>query len=99
MNRKITVVGAGNVGATLAQRLVDRELGDVVLFDIVEGRPQGKGLDIMQATPVEGSDSRVTGTNDYRDTAGSDVVVTPAGSAPQPGSSRDGLRNPTDKLG
>ncbi len=98
MNRKITVVGAGNVGATLAQRLVDRELGDVVLFDIVEGMPQGKGLDIMQATPVEGYDSRVTGTNDDRDTAGSDVVVITAGIARKPGMSRDDLLNTNYKI-
>ena len=70
MNRKVTVVGAGNVGATLAQRIADRELADVVLIDIIEGMPQGKGLDIMEATPVEGSDARVVGTNDYKDTAG-----------------------------
>ena len=61
MNRKVTVVGAGNVGATLAQRIADRELADVVLIDIIEGMPQGKGLDIMEATPVEGVDARVIG--------------------------------------
>ena len=87
MNRKVTVVGGGNVGATLAQRLADRELADVVLIDIVEGMPQGKGLDIMEATPVEGSDSRVIGTNDYQDTAGSEVVVitadVPMGATPE----------------
>ena len=98
MNRKVTVVGAGNVGATLAQRLVDQELADVVLIDIVEGMPQGKGLDIMQATPVEGSDSRVIGTNDYRDTAGSDVVVITAGIARKPGMSRDDLLNTNYKI-
>ena len=81
MNRKVTVVGGGNVGATLAQRLADKELADVVLIDIVEGMPQGKGLDIMEAAPVEGSDARVIGTNDYKDTAGSDVVVITAGIA------------------
>ena len=74
MNRKVTVVGAGNVGATLAQRLADKELADVVLIDIVEGMPQGKVLDIMEAAPVEGSDARVIGTNDYKDTAGSDLI-------------------------
>jgi malate dehydrogenase len=98
MNRKITVVGAGNVGATLAQRLADRELGDVVLIDIIEGMPQGKGLDIMEATPVEGSDARVIGTNDYRDTAGSDVVVITAGIARKPGMSRDDLLNTNYKI-
>src|SRR5204862_4960571 len=91
MNRKVTVVGGGNVGATLAQRLADKELADVVLIDIVEGMPQGKGLDIMEACPVEGSDARVVGTNDYKDTAGSQVVVITAGIARKPGMSRDDL--------
>ena len=98
MNRKVTVVGAGNVGATLAQRLCDRELSDVVLIDILEGVPQGKGLDIMEAAPVEGSDSRVIGTNDYKDTAGSDVVVITAGIARKPGMSRDDLLNTNYKI-
>src|SRR5881409_2600484 len=98
MNKKVTVVGAGNVGATLAQRLADRELGDVALIDIVESMPQGKGLDIMEATPVEGSDTRVIGTNDYRDTAGSDVVVITAGIARKPGMSRDDLLNTNYKI-
>src|SRR5512143_2532896 len=93
MNRKVTVVGAGNVGATLAQRIADRELADVVLSDIIEGMPQGKGLDMRPAGPVEGSDSRVIGTNDYKDTAGSDVVVITAGIARKPGMSRDDLLN------
>src|SRR5437867_3983134 len=98
MNKKVTVVGAGNVGATLAQRLADRELGDVALIDIIEGMPQGKGLDIMEATPVEGSDARVVGTNDYRDTAASDVVVITAGIARKPGMSRDDLLNTNYKI-
>jgi malate dehydrogenase len=98
MNKKVTVVGAGNVGATLAQRLADRELADVVLIDIIEGMPQGKGLDIMEATPVEGSDARVIGTNDYRETAGSDVVVITAGIARKPGMSRDDLLNTNYKI-
>ncbi|MGE0453727.1 MAG: malate dehydrogenase [Vicinamibacteria bacterium] len=98
MNRKVTVVGAGNVGATLAQRLADREIADVVLIDIIEGMPQGKGLDIMEATPVEGSDSRVIGTNDYKDTAGSDIVVITAGIARKPGMSRDDLLNTNYKI-
>ena len=72
---KVTVIGAGNVGATTAQRIAEAGLADVVLVDIVEGMPQGKGLDIMEATPVEGVDARVVGTNDYKDTAGSDIVV------------------------
>jgi malate dehydrogenase len=98
MNRKVTVVGAGNVGATLAQRIADRELADVALIDIVEGMPQGKGLDMMQAGPVEGSDARVIGTNDYKDTAGSDVVVITAGIARKPGMSRDDLLNTNYKI-
>src|SRR5437867_6491886 len=98
MNRKVTVVGAGNVGATLAQRLADRELADVVLIDIIEGMPQGKGLDIMEVTPVEGSDARVVGTNDYRDTAGSSVIVVTAGIARKPGMSRDDLLNTNYKI-
>jgi len=98
MNRKVTVVGGGNVGATLAQRIADRELADVALIDIVEGMPQGKGLDMMQAGPVEGSDARVIGTNDYKDTAGSDVVVITAGIARKPGMSRDDLLNTNSKI-
>src|SRR5258708_1622558 len=98
MNRKVTVVGAGNVGATLAQRLADRELADVVLIDVVPGLPQGKGLDMMEATPVEGSDSRVIGTNDYKDTAGSDVVVITAGMPRKDGMSRDDLLNTNYKI-
>jgi len=98
MNRKVTVVGAGNVGATLAQRIADRELADVVLIDIIEGMPQGKGLDMRQAGPVEGSDSRVIGTNDYADTKGSDVVVITAGIARKPGMSRDDLLNTNYKI-
>ena len=98
MNRKVTVVGGGNVGATLAQRLADRELADVVLIDILEGMPQGKGLDIREAGPVERSDAQVIGTNDYADTAGSDVVVITAGIARKPGMSRDDLLNTNYKI-
>jgi malate dehydrogenase len=98
MNRKVTVVGAGNVGATLAQRIADRELADVVLVDIIEGMPQGKGLDMRQAGPVEGSDSRVLGTNDYADSAGSELVVITAGIARKPGMSRDDLLNTNYKI-
>ncbi len=98
MNRKVTVVGAGNVGATLAQRLADRELADVVLIDIVPDMPQGKGLDIAEAMPVECSDARVVGTNDYADTAGSEVVVITAGIARKPGMSRDDLLNTNYKI-
>ena len=98
MNRKVTVVGAGHVGATLAQRIADRELADVVLIDVIEGMPQGKGLDITQATPIEASDARVLGTNDYKDTAGSDIVVLTAGIARKPGMSRDDLLNTNYKI-
>jgi malate dehydrogenase len=86
------------VGATLAQRVADRELADVVLIDIIEGMPQGKGLDIMESTPVEGVDARVVGTNDYKDTAGSDIVVITAGIARKPGMSRDDLLNTNYKI-
>ena len=91
---KITVVGAGNVGAAVAQRLADKELGnEVVLVDIIEGMPQGKGLDMYEAGPVEGSDSRVIGTNSYDTTANSDIVVITAGIARKPGMSRDDLQS------
>jgi malate dehydrogenase len=98
MNRKVTVVGAGNVGATLAQRIADAELADVVLIDVVEGMPQGKGLDMREAGPVLGSDARAVGTNDYKDTAGSDVVVITAGIARKPGMSRDDLLQTNYKI-
>jgi malate dehydrogenase len=88
---KITVVGGGFVGATTAQRLAEKELGDVVLHDIVEGMPQGKGLDMMQSACLEGFDSEVKGTNDPADYAGSDIVVITSGLARQPGMSRDDL--------
>jgi malate dehydrogenase len=91
MNRLVTVVGSGNVGATAARSIADKELADVVLLDILEGVPQGKGLDMLEACPIEGSDSRVLGTNDYADTARSDVVVITAGLARKPGMSRDDL--------
>jgi malate dehydrogenase len=91
---KITVVGAGNVGATAAQRLADKELAnEVVLVDIIEGMPQGKGLDMHEAGPVEGSDSRMIGTNSYDATANSDIVVITAGIARKPGMSRDDLQS------
>ncbi len=91
MRNKVTVVGAGNVGASCALRLADKELADVVLVDIVEGVPQGKALDILEACPVEGSDVRVTGSNDYEATANSDIVVVTAGFPRKPGMSRDDL--------
>ena len=88
---KVTVVGAGNVGATTAQRLADAEIADVVMIDILEGIPQGKGLDMMEACPVSGSDVNIIGTNDYKDTAGSDIVVITAGLPRKAGMSRDDL--------
>ncbi|MDX1814577.1 MAG: malate dehydrogenase, partial [Thermodesulfobacteriota bacterium] len=77
--RKITVIGAGNVGATTAQRLAEKDFCDVVLVDIVEGMPQGKALDLMQSGPVCGFDAKVVGANGYEDTAGSDVIVITSG--------------------
>jgi malate dehydrogenase len=88
---KVTVVGAGNVGATAAQYIVERELADVVLTDVVDGLPQGKALDLLQAGPVHGYDCRITGANDYEPTGGSDIVVITAGLARKPGMSRDDL--------
>jgi len=88
---KITIVGAGNVGATAAHWAASKELGDIVLIDIIEGVPQGKALDLYESAPVEGFDSQVVGTNDYKDTAKSDIVVITAGIARKPGMSRDDL--------
>lgn len=95
MRRKLSVIGAGNVGATLAQRLAELELGDVVLVDIpqTEGMPAGKALDIRQSGPVYGYDSRITGTTEYGPTANSDIVVITAGVPRKPGMSRDDLLN------
>jgi malate dehydrogenase len=89
--KKITVVGAGNVGATTAQRLADKELGDVVMVDIIEGLPQGKSLDLCEAAPIEGYDSKLRGSNGYKDTADSDIVVITSGLPRKPGMSRDDL--------
>ncbi|MEK9657314.1 MAG: malate dehydrogenase [bacterium] len=89
--RKVTVIGAGNVGATAAQRIVEKQLANVVLIDIVDGLPQGKALDMMQSAAVEGFDTSIIGTNDYADTADSDVIVITAGIARKPGMSRDDL--------
>jgi len=91
--RKVTVIGAGNVGATTAQRIAESGLADVVLIDIVEGLPQGKGLDLAEAAPVVGHDARIIGTNNYDDTANSDVIVVTSGIARKPGMSRDDLLN------
>lgn len=88
---KLSVIGAGNVGASCAVWAAKRELGDVVLLDIVEGMPQGKGLDLFQASPVEHFDAGIRGTNDYADTAGSDVVIITSGLPRKPGMSRDDL--------
>jgi len=89
---KITVIGAGNVGATVAQRIADKELSEnVVLVDVVDGIPQGKGLDMFESAPVHGTDTRLTGSNSYEATAGSEIVVITAGLARKPGMSRDDL--------
>ena len=89
--KKITVIGAGNVGASVAAYASAQELGDVVLIDILEGIPQGKGLDMFETTPVLGADTKVAGTNDYDLTEGSDIIVITAGIARKPGMSRDDL--------
>src|SRR3954464_11244699 len=89
--KKVTVVGAGNVGATTPHRLVDKELCDVVLVDIVEGMPQGKALDLAESAPVEGYDCRLVGSNGYKESAYSDVVLITSGLPRKPGMSRDDL--------
>lgn len=91
MRQKITIVGAGNVGATAAHWAAAKELGDIVVVDVIEGLPQGKALDLWEAGPLEGFDCRIIGTNDYRETANSDVVVITAGVARKPGMSREDL--------
>jgi malate dehydrogenase len=91
MNKKVSIIGAGHVGASLAQLVAHAGLSDVVIFDVVEGMPQGKALDLAHACPLWGSASSVSGTNDYGDTAGSDVIVITAGLARKPGMSRDDL--------
>jgi malate dehydrogenase len=91
MRRKVTVVGAGNVGANTAQKIAAKELADVVLVDVVEGVPQGKGLDMLESAPVEGYDVSIVGSNGYAETAGSDIVVITAGFPRKPGMSRDDL--------
>ncbi len=89
--KKISIIGAGNTGATTAHWLAERELADVVLLDVVEGMPQGKGLDLLEAMPIIGRDTKVKGTNDYADTKDSDIVIITAGIARKPGMSRDDL--------
>lgn len=91
MDKKVTVIGAGNVGATTAQRLAEKELCDVVLVDIVDGMPQGKALDLTEAAPVEKHDSKIIGTNDYAATKDSDIIIITAGIPRKPGMSRDDL--------
>src|SRR6202162_81713 len=98
MRKKVTIVGSGNVGATAAHWIASKELADVVLIDIIEGVPQGKGLDLLEAMPIEKRDSSVLGTQDYADTANSDVVVITAGIPRKPGMSRDDLLNTNHKI-
>ena len=98
MRKKVTIVGSGNVGATAAHWIAAKELADVVLLDVIEGVPQGKGLDLAEAMPIEKRDVSIVGTNDYADTANSDVVVITAGIARKPGMSRDDLLNTNYKI-
>jgi malate dehydrogenase len=98
MRKKVTIVGAGNVGATAAHWIASKELADVVLIDVVEGIPQGKGLDLLEAMPIEKRDSHILGSNDYADTANSDIVVITAGIPRKPGMSRDDLLNTNYKI-
>ena len=89
--KKIALIGAGNIGGTLAHLAAQKELGDIVLFDVVDGVPQGKALDLSQCGPIEGFDAKITGTNDYADIAGADVIIVTAGVPRKPGMSRDDL--------
>jgi malate dehydrogenase len=89
--KKIALIGGGNIGGVLAEQIAYRELGDVVLFDVVEGLPQGKALDLAEGAPIVGADARISGTNSYRDIAGADLVIITAGLARKPGMSRDDL--------
>ena len=98
MRKKVTIVGSGNVGATVAHWMAAKELADLVLIDIIEGVPQGKGLDLLEAMPIEKRDVHVLGTNDYADTANSDIVVITAGIPRKPGMSRDDLLNTNYKI-
>src|SRR3982750_578002 len=98
MRKKVSIVGAGNVGATTAHWIASKELADAVRIDIVEGIPQGKALDLLEAMPIEKRDSYITGTNDYADTANSDIVVITAGIPRKPGMSRDDLLNTNHKI-
>jgi malate dehydrogenase len=98
MRKKVTIVGAGNVGATAAHWIASKELADVVLIDVVEGIPQGKGLDLLEAMPIAKMDCSILGTNDYADTADSDIVVITAGIPRKPGMSRDDLLQTNYKI-
>jgi len=98
MRRKVTVIGAGNVGATTAQRIVEKELADVVLVDVVDGVPQGKGLDMYQSGAVEGFDMKIVGSNAYEETEGSDLCIMTAGLARKPGMSRDDLLKKNEEI-
>ena len=98
MRKKVSIVGSGNVGATAAHWIASKELADVVLIDIVDGVPQGKGLDLLEAMPIEKRDAHVIGTQDYADTADSDIVVVTAGIPRRPGMSRDDLLNTNHKI-
>ncbi|HUE75395.1 MAG TPA: malate dehydrogenase [Chloroflexota bacterium] len=98
MRKKITIVGAGNVGGMTAQRIAERGYADIVLYDVVEGLPQGKALDLQEAGPIVGYDCRITGTNDYADTADSDIVVFTSGAPRKPGMSRSDLLQTNQKI-
>ncbi len=98
MRKKVTIVGAGNVGATAAHWIASKELADVVLIDVVEGIPQGKGLDLLEAMPIGKTDCHIVGTNEYADTANSDIVVITAGIPRKPGMSRDDLLQTNYKI-
>ena len=98
MRKKVTVIGAGNVGATAAQRIIEKELADVVLVDVIDGVPQGKGLDMLQSGAVEGFDMKIVGSNAYEETAGSDICVMTAGLARKPGMSRDDLLKKNEEI-
>src|SRR5436305_3877460 len=98
MRNKVSIVGSGNVGATAAHWIASKELADVVLIDIIEGVPQGKGLDLLEAMPIEKRDSHELGTNDYADTANSEIVVITDGIPRKPGMSRDDLLNTNYKI-
>ncbi|MGB7985929.1 MAG: malate dehydrogenase [Terracidiphilus sp.] len=98
MRKKVSIIGAGNVGSTAAHWLMAKELADVVMIDVVEGVPQGKALDLRQALPIERSDVHITGSNDYADTANSDIVIITAGLPRKPGMSRDDLLHTNYKI-